>query len=522
MDLDNIRQDWDLLVIGGGITGAGVFREAAGMGIRTLLCEAKDFAWGTSSRSSKLIHGGLRYLRQGRLSLTYDSVRQRERLLREAPGLVEPLGFLVPVYKMRGPGRLSLRTGLLLYDMMAFKNQHSFFDAGEFSSFVPGILERGLSGGFRFTDAQADDARMVLRLVREAAAEGGTALNYTCAESITRSFTGRVSGAVLRDTETGAAREVSARAVINATGAWAEALHPSPKPRLHLRPLRGSHLVFPGWMLPINQAVTLIHPADSRPLFIIPWQGALVLGTTDLDHGTEIYGEPFISMEEAEYLMQALNEYFPSLGISLSDAVSSWSGIRPVLSRRDKPPSEESRDHIVWKKNGLVTVTGGKLTTFRSLARDAIRAAVKYLPAKPPVKTDKPAFDPPGKKTCPAPSKLSPAACRRLYGRYGGLASDMLENAADRDLDFMPGTRTLWAELPVLAAKEKPRHLSDLLLRRTRAGLLMPGGGEEHLDRIQVLCAPFLDWDEGRWRKERSDYLRIRQQAYSVPSSSKS
>ncbi|MDZ7830222.1 MAG: glycerol-3-phosphate dehydrogenase/oxidase [Desulfobacterales bacterium] len=515
MQLDGVKTNWDLVVVGGGITGAGVFREAVRMGLKTLLCEASDFAWGTSSRSSKLIHGGLRYLKEGKIFLTYDSVKQRERLLREAPGMVEPLGFLMPVYRQRGPKRLSLQAGLSIYDFMAGENHHRAYDSETFSKLVPGISTDGLLGGFRFVDAQVDDARLVLRLINEAVAAGGTAMNYTRAVRINRNRSGAVAGVTLEDTESAQYREISTKAVINATGAWAEKLHPSPKPHLHLRPLRGSHLVFPHWLLPINQAVTLIHPADERPLFIIPWEGALMLGTTDLDHGRELIREPVMAPSEAEYMMAALNAHFPSLNIDLSDAVSSWAGIRPVLSKGDKPPSKESREYIVWEKHGLVTVTGGKLTTFRSLARDALNAAMPYLPAANHIRINEPAFAPVRVKP-EFEKRLPPLQLRRLYGRYGRQAEAIIENAGPQDLTRMPGTDTLWAELPILAKNEHIRHLSDLLLRRVRIGLLMPGGGRQHLDRIQGLCAPMLSWNEKKWQAERQWYIKHWDYAYGV------
>jgi glycerol-3-phosphate dehydrogenase len=214
--------------------------------------------------------------------------------------------------------------------------------------------------------------------------------------------------------------------------------------------------------------------------------------------------------------MEALDAGFPAAGIRLTDAVASWSGIRPVLSKGRKDPSKESRDYIVWVKKGLVTATGGKLTTFRSLAKDALAAAAPWLPGALPVQTSAPAFAavPRGNHTR---TGLPPAALRRLYGRYGRPAESMLENADPRDLNPMPGTDTLWAELPLAAESQGIRHLSDLLLRRVRIGLLMPEGGRAHLDRIQSLCAPVLPWDEERWQAERRRYLALWQKAYSVP-----
>ena len=203
MDIETTDKTWDLIVIGGGITGAGVLREAVRMGLKTLLVEKHDYAWGTSSRSSKLVHGGLRYLKQGRIHLTYESVRQRQRLLNEAPGLVEEIDFLMPIYKTRGPGRLSITAGLMLYNAMAGKRYHSYHAQSAFQEMVPGIETRGLIGGFRFMDAQTDDARLVLRLINESVTNGGTALNYTTVTRIIRDGNNNVCGIAANDTETG-------------------------------------------------------------------------------------------------------------------------------------------------------------------------------------------------------------------------------------------------------------------------------------------------------------------------------
>ena len=239
MDMDSISKEWDLIVIGGGITGAGILREAVRYGLRTLLLEKNDFAWGTSSKSSKLVHGGLRYLKQGRFLLTHAAVKEREALLREAPGLVEPIEFLVPVFSGQSPGKWALETGLTMYDIIAGKKQHRYNDKAGFSGLIPGIREDGLTGGFSFFDARSDDTRLVMRLIIDAVAHGGWALNYTQAAQILRNDKGRLTGVRARDTETGRARDLTACAVINATGAWVETIHASPKKGYHLRPLRG-------------------------------------------------------------------------------------------------------------------------------------------------------------------------------------------------------------------------------------------------------------------------------------------
>jgi len=516
MNIRDIPSHWDLVVIGGGITGAGIFRETARMGMRTLLVERMDYAWGTSSRSSKLVHGGLRYLKEGKILLTKASVEERERLLEEAPGLVEILGFLMPVYKDQSPGRAALSAGLTLYDMMARGHEHEFLEPQEFSMMLPHVKEQGLTGGFHFYDAQVDDARLVLRLINDAVASGAMALNYTEAAEILRDESGSVSGVIVRDTESGDMRELFTSAIINATGSWAESLHPSPDEKRHLRPLRGSHLVFPHWTLPVAQAVTLIHPEDQRPVFVIPWEGAVLVGTTDLDHDQDMLREPAITEEEVSYLMEILGTYFPSLDISIDHCIASFAGIRPVLSEGKLAPSEESRDHVVWIDKGLVTITGGKLTTFRRMAWDAIEAVKPFLPSLFIPDRDTTVF--PAPPDIPGIDRgLSRNAWQHLFGRYGMAALGLVQAADPKDLREIPGTMTLWAELPFVAQQEQIRHLSDLLLRRVRIGILARDGGKEYLDRIQELCEPTLPWDKNRWKAERAYYLETIQRFYSLP-----
>jgi glycerol-3-phosphate dehydrogenase len=222
----HLLQPWDIIVIGGGITGAGILREATRLGLKTLLVEARDFAWGTSGRSSKLVHGGLRYLKEGRVRLTRASVRERERLLEEGPGLIDPLGFLLATYKGDRPGRRIYRAGLSVYDLLALQWSHRYYSAADFQLLAPHIALEGLQGGFRYGDAQTDDARLVLRVIQEAVADGGTALNYVSATDLLRARDGRVIGARLHDNAPGSDRtaDVYARVVINATGAWADRL----------------------------------------------------------------------------------------------------------------------------------------------------------------------------------------------------------------------------------------------------------------------------------------------------------
>jgi glycerol-3-phosphate dehydrogenase len=516
MNINDIALQWDLVIIGGGITGAGILREAAHMGLRALLVEQKDFAWGTSSRSSKLVHGGLRYLKEGHFLLTKMAVEEREHLLKEAPGLVEPLEFLLPVYEHQHPGKRTLQIGLSFYDLIARDHQHRFYEKTEFYRRLPYARQQDLQGGFFFYDAQDDDSRLVLRLINESVADGAGALNYTAATDILRNDSGVVVGVKIEDTETRESRTLKTRTVINATGCWAETLHPSPDPGRHLRPLRGSHLVFSAEVLPIKCGVSFLHPRDNRAIFALPWEGAVLVGTTDLDHKADLSLEPSITEDEIVYLLEGLNAIFPSLEISLNDCISTFAGLRPVVSEGRLSPSEESREHVVWVDKGLVTVTGGKLTTFRRLAWDALKAARPFLPSEKLSDKHKPLFSRPPDKP-PNGYDLADTVWRRLYGRYGQRAEAMVRAAEARDLELIAGTHTLWAELPFVAANEWVRHLSDLLLRRVRIGLLTPQGGKEHLKRIRNLCQPALPWDRKRWKKEIADYLEHWNRYHGLP-----
>jgi glycerol-3-phosphate dehydrogenase len=507
---------WDLVIIGGGITGAGVFREASRLDLKVLLVEQKDFASGASSRSSKLVHGGLRYLKQANLALTRESVVERERLLREAPGLVEPLGFLMPIYDDKGPGKVAMTAALSLYSLLSGRKQHEYFKKADFLKILPSINPQNLKGGFRFYDAQTDDVRLVMRTLREAMIENpeSLALNYICAREIGRNASGDVNSVTLEDSETGARTTIKVSAVVNATGSWAEHLHPSPEKGLHLRPLRGSHMIFPAELFPINEAVSIIHPRDSRPVFILPWEGAVLLGTTDVDHKQELFDEPFISAQEVNYLMEGLRSVFPDTKLTAQDCVSTFAGVRPVLSKGKADPSSESRDHVLWVDKGLVTTTGGKLTTFRSVAVETLKIAIEFLPADEirggAVFANSADFE-------ISAHGLSDSQFLRLRGRYGRDTKELLEMAGKDDLTEIPGTAYLWAELPYAAKNEQIRHLGDLLLRRVRIGLLTPNGGDEFLPRVQKLCQGVLDWDAPKWEQEIADYKAFWKMAHGLP-----
>ncbi|HRE47920.1 MAG TPA: glycerol-3-phosphate dehydrogenase/oxidase [Aggregatilineales bacterium] len=516
---------WDVLVIGGGITGAGILHQAARLGLRASLIERRDFAWGTSSRSSKMVHGGLRYLKTGDVQLTYESVRERGALLNAAPGLVEELGFLIATYAGDTPGALAYRAGLSLYDVMATGERrhtaHSHYSAEEFLMLAPHLRREGLLGGFRYVDAQTDDARLVMRVLNDADARGALALNYCAAERLIREG-GRVVGVNTLEGATGEEAPIRARVVIAATGAWADDLRGQVGAAAKIRPLRGSHLVIPAWRLPVAQVVSFAHPLDGRPVFVYPWEGVTLIGTTDVDHHDDLRAEPRISPEEVSYLLAGALWQFPAAGVTLDDVIGTWAGVRPVVGTGKADPSKESRDYAVWDEEGLITVTGGKLTTFRLMALDALAAAHRYLPDMPEPDRAAPPIDP----NPPMPTEddlaaipLSVAQVERIMGRYSTHALEIFGFIAahPEEAEPIPGTLSLWAELRHSAHCESVQHLDDLLLRRTRIGMLLPRGGVDHLPRIRAVCQRELGWDDGRWAAEEAAYQELWAAHYSVP-----
>jgi glycerol-3-phosphate dehydrogenase len=500
---------WDLVVVGGGITGAGILAESSKLGLKTILVEARDFASGTSSRSTKLVHGGLRYLRNAQFRLTRESVTERERLLGEASGLVMPLGFTIAsLADDRMPGWM-FGAGLVIYDVLAKKWAHERWSAKKVVDRCPPLAGAPLKGGYHYYDAQTDDARLVVRVLREAVRRGGTALNYARAEGLLRDRKGKVRGVAVGDTsgETSRTAEVKARAVINATGVWADDLRVRLGADRRLRAIRGSHLVFPAARLPIPEAVSLLHPRDHRFVFAVPWEGVTLFGTTDIDHPADLDTEPRISDEEAGYLLEAAQRVFPSLKLTSDDVRSTFAGVRGVVGTGARDPSKESREHALWSENGLLTVTGGKLTTFRLMALSALRALDGDLVDKARVKRQGRILDDAGEAEVPVSrrSVLSPVAATRLVGRHGADAAQLLRmgEGADQPID---GTMTLWGELTWAARAEGVVHLDDLLLRRTRLGLLLEKGGAGFFPRIRQLVQKELGWDDARWEKEVAAY----------------
>ncbi|HEY8025599.1 MAG TPA: glycerol-3-phosphate dehydrogenase/oxidase [Burkholderiaceae bacterium] len=506
--------EWDIVIIGGGITGAGILLEAARRGLRALLVEQRDFAWGTSSRSSKLIHGGLRYLKEGKPGLTRDSVRERQHLLQQAPGLVEPQSFAFADYRGRKPGRWMFALGLAIYDRMAGQSARHYFARDEFLMLAPNVGQEELQGGLCYQDAKTDDARLVMRVLQEAVAAGGRAVNYMAASSLMRREQ-HVEGAVLTDATNQRQYEVKAKVVINATGAWADHLRKTQGAAAKLRPLRGSHLILPAWRLPLAQAVSFMHPDDGRPVFAFPWEGVTLVGTTDVDHQSDLQQEAVIDQKEVDYLMTALAYQFPQSALTVGDVISTYAGVRPVIDTGKSDPSKEGRDHAVWMEHGLLTVTGGKLTTFRLIALDALKHAAPYLPGWDAQLEARTIFT--DSTALPYDVRIGTQQRIRLQGRYGALAIEVLHCAQENELESIDGTESIWAELRWTARNEAVVHLEDLMLRRTRLGLLLRGGGIEMLPRIRAICQSELRWDDARWEGEQAAYLALWQRCYAPP-----
>lgn len=467
---------WPLVVIGGGITGAGIAHLAARNGIQVLLLEQQDFAFGTSSRSSKLVHGGLRYLSQGEVSLTRHSLLAREQLLKAYPHLVRRQRFHFPLQRGVSPARWLLSLGLKAYDLLAGVYDHRWLPRAQLNPNTP--LAAEYYGAYSYSDAVTDDVRLVLRELLSASKLGATCINYLPVKQVAATDNGfELTVGQGEDSSL----NLHATKVINATGAWADSLSgTTPK----VRPQRGSHLFVPQAKLPVEQAYTLVNPDDQRPVFIFPWRGITCIGTTDLDHSTPLASEPYCTLEEMDYLLTLANRFFPQAKLTSNDILATQAGVRPIISKGSgRNPSQESRRHAVWlSPQGVVNVSGGKLTTFADIAADALQQA--GLSTRQPWQ----------------PQEL--------------LLEPELENP-----EVAP--RQLLENLPLIeriCREEWVSHLDDLLLRRLRLGMTEAEGGIVLLDDPvrQVICQA-LGWDAARWSQEIRRYREIIAAAYAVP-----
>jgi len=477
-----------------------VFRQAARSGLKVLLLDRSDFAWGASSRSSKLIHGGLRYLRQGQIRLLVQSVRARETLLAQAPGLVLPMQVLMPLYRGLGPKPWHLAGGLALYDLIAMKRRSRSFAPARFHQVAPWINTTNLIGGVTYGDARVDDARLVLRLIAEGVAHGGVALNYVTVGPIARDRSEKARAVVVIDGQSTTQRTLSARVVVNATGSDTDRGHRAGQRPGRLRPLKGSHLILPSNVLPGDIGLSFFHPADGRPVFAFPWEGVVLAGTTDIDYEGDLSREPTVAAAEMAYLIEGLSSILPRPPSLEPRCRAVFAGVRPVWGGGAAAPSAEPRWHHIEAHNQVVTIVGGKLTTFGHVVHEALAAARVFLAGAPVRGTGQRLLDPVPLTTMPR--GLSPVRWQRLCGRYGRMAGTLVATADPAHLEPVDGTPTLWAELAHAAANEWVWHLDDLLLRRVRIGLTLADGAMAFMPRIRALCGSCLGWDDARWEAE--------------------
>ena len=371
---------FDVLVIGGGITGAGIARDAAMRGLSVAIVEKADWANGTSSKSSRLIHGGIRYLERGQIGLVRESVREREILLRIAPHLVKPLEFTWPVYRGARLPKWKLRVGLTLYDLLAGKSRvqaHHSLDVSEVLEKEPGLRRDGLTGGASYYDAATDDAGLTKANVFSAVEHGALAVDHAKAESTTASG-GKADGAIVRDMTADATTRVSARITVSATGPW------------QAKGTKGSHIILDRSRVGNHSAITLTSPDDGRVMFVLPSGDETVVGTTDI-HTDETPDNVKASDAEIAYLLRAARAYFPDAALAPADVKGTWAGIRPLATvPAGTSPSSISREHRISRdKMGVLIVTGGKLTTYRAMAAEVVNHIELALSRKPnPAPTD--------------------------------------------------------------------------------------------------------------------------------------
>lgn len=503
-----------MLVIGGGITGAGVALDAAARGLRTALVERRDFASGTSSRSSKLVHGGLRYLQQREFRLVRENLAERRRLLANASHLVSPLAFVVPLLGAGGVVSDAVARGystaLWAYDLsggLRIGHRHRRLSTADVLAALPPLRPDRVASGFEYHDAFADDARLTLAVVRTAVLDhGAVAANHTAVAGLSDKPGGGVRGAVLED-----GSEVRAGVVVNATGVWADqvdALH-DPAHRATLRPAKGVHITVERSRLPVRTAAVFPVPGDSRSIFVVPWGDRVYLGTTDTEYAGPL-DDPEVTSGDVAYLLDAANA---ALGepLGTSDVVGSWAGLRPLLDEvRSKRTADLSRRHRVTTAGNVVTVTGGKLTTYRRMAADAVDRALEVLGLAGPGSTTASLRLHGSAATAHVGGPVDAATAAHLASRYGSEAADVAALvAADPDLG-----RPLVAGLPYLRAEavhavraEMARTLDDVLSRRTRSLLLARDASAAAAADVARLLAPELGWSASRAAEEAASYV---------------
>lgn len=519
------QEEFDLLVIGGGITGAGIARDAAMRGMKAALIEKGDFASGTSSKSSKLIHGGLRYLKQLDLRLVKESLSERGRLLSLAPHLVHPIPFLIPIYS-GWMERLELSIGLSGYDLLAGERslgRHRHLSSEEVLAEEPLLRKDHLSGGFVYHDCLVDDARLTLITAKSAHEHGAVVANYTRATGLLKE-TGPMHQVRFREVFTGRQGLIRARVVVSAVGPWTDEVRRLlDQPEPVLRPTKGVHLVFPRDLLGVSQVVVIPAP-DKRMVFLVPRDEFTYVGTTDTDYA----GSPdkvLVEAEDVHYLLDAIRGFFPSVNIGPADIVSSWAGLRPLLEE-EGDPSRVSRDYYTFfNDEGTAAIVGGKLTTYRIMAKRLIDQLLEHydqrLPGsfRPCRTAETPlaggeigGFSVYLKAESPGLTSrwgLSEETVENLIRSYGRNHLDILAlGIGDRKLlePLGSGCRVLKAEVVYAVEDEMALTLEDFMSRRTGLMHFDSRAGLAVVDAAAGLMGALLGWKRSRRKMEIHKY----------------
>ncbi len=525
---------FDLLVIGGGITGAGVALDAAARGLSVALVERDDFASGTSSKSSKLVHGGLRYLQQKEYRLVYENLHERQRLLENAPHLVRPLPFLIPLFGKSGTVNKTVakayRTALWLYDItggLRIGKRHKRVSKAEALAHLPTLNTDLLAAAFLYYDAQADDARLTLTLLRTAADRGAVVCNHARVESVTKDAAGKVDGAVLVDGTT-----VRAKSVVNATGVWADDVREMAEGSDpdSIRPAKGIHITVPRSKLPCDIAAVVPVPKDRRSIFVVPWGDHTYLGTTDTDY-TGDRDHPECTAADVTYVLDAINVFVTS-PLTPADVVGTWAGLRPLVKdEASERTADLSRRHkVIVSDSGLVTITGGKLTTYRKMAQDTVDEVATQLGRRlRRSETAKLALHgAEGFERMRAGQEgaarlgLDPERFEHLLYRYGTdvrTLAAMLEADPSLGEPLVEGLPYLRAEAVYAARYEMAHTLDDVLSRRTRALLLERDRTDAAAEDVARLLAPDLGWDEAEQARQVAAFHSVagRERAAAMP-----
>jgi glycerol-3-phosphate dehydrogenase len=477
---------FDLLVIGGGITGCGIALDAASRGLKTALVDKGDFASGTSGKSSKLIHGGLRYLRQLQFKVTIEASREKARLKRLAPHLIEDLPFLLPLW--RRSARPLVGTGLWIYDAAAGFPRglvHRHLTTREAMDLLPSLRPEGLRGGYVYFDARADDCRLVLHVAKKAADLGAVLANYVEAAGFVKER-GRIVGLRTRDFEIAAAR------VVNATGVWCDEVREADDPGAPaaVRPSKGVHLVVPLGRLGLRSAVMLPHPSDGRVVFLIPVGDRAIIGTTDTDYSGAL-DRPRAEEEDVRYLLDLVNACAPGMRLTRADVLSTYAGLRPLLRDAADVPARASREHhLLESPSGLLTITGGKLTTYRLMAKEVVDRLTRRK-----CRT--------GRIDLFATEARDPMA--RLYGSEARLIGGPL---------LVEGLPHRWGEVDFAVRREMARTLTDVLARRTRIALYAEDRGAGAAEAVARRMARWLRWDRREISRQVAAFERELHECY--------